>query len=168
MLKAILFMYTALVFWAAACESCIDLSVLYNTSSYGNGANVLLSSLREQNLLSHIVSLWLESQQNGVESGLDSLYLPCACSFLFGGAIKLSKMWPVKKWNIVQRVGEFFWAGGGWAESCVCVGRIREVFRWRRGEPMMMDRHGGDHPPPHLSIKAAGMSNGLVRPGTLS
>lgn len=157
MLKAILFMYTALVFWAAACESCIDLSVLYNTSSYGNGANVLLSSLREQNLLSHIVSLWLESQQNGVESGLDSLYLPCACSFLFGGAIKLSKMWPVKKWNIVQRVGEFFWAGGGWAERCVCVlGGLERFLGGGEGSRWWWTDMG-ETTPPHLSIKAAGM-----------
>lgn len=32
-------------------------------------------------------------------------------------------------------------------EVCVCWGIREKVFRWRRGEPMMMDRHGGDHPP---------------------
>lgn len=61
-----------------------------------------------------------------------------ACYFL--EAIKLSKMWPVRKWNIVQRAGEFLWAGGGQGEGaavCVCVFvgvGLEEVWKWRRGD----------------------------------
>lgn len=146
--RAAVSLWAVLVFLAAACEGYIH--ARWTVRFLWKGSQ--LSSLHKKNMLFYTVSLWQSSPHNILKLSLNDLNMgeaPCLSVhvLLFAGAIKLSKMWPVKKWNIVQsRRIPLSWGRIG-RESGVCTGcGLEAVWWWRRGETMMMDRHVGAPP----------------------